>query len=402
MLSSSKPYNQSILTIIVFLPKVKYFIALLGYLWHNKTVKNITRAFHSGRAVFFLMVFICCILAGAVLKIASSVILPFTIAVLLAFVMYPMLKGLDKLHCPRFLSILLAVIIIITGLYIFGVVLFMSGRMIVAQYPKYESRFAEIYAWVARVFELPYDKDLSFWESLWVQPGIRTWIREFTFSFSNIFLRFLSNAVFVVLFLVFLLLEASFFKEKLETAFESRIDRISRMGNDIIHQITRYLAAKFLISLVNGIIFALAFYIVGLEFAIVWGIVQFVMNFIPTLGSIVSGAAMSIFALLQFWPNPGPVILVVAIILGVNMILGNILDPKIIGDHVGISPLLVLISLAIWGWLWGFAGMVMAVPITVIIKIVCKNIPIMEPISVLIGSRRSVQAKKAENEKTET
>jgi predicted PurR-regulated permease PerM len=384
------------------LPKVKYFIALLGYLWHNKTVKNITRAFHSGRAVFFLMVFICCILAGAVLKIASSVILPFTIAVLLAFVMYPMLKGLDKLHCPRFLSILLAVIIIITGLYIFGVVLFMSGRMIVAQYPKYESRFAEIYAWVARVFELPYDKDLSFWESLWVQPGIRTWIREFTFSFSNIFLRFLSNAVFVVLFLVFLLLEASFFKEKLETAFESRIDRISRMGNDIIHQITRYLAAKFLISLVNGIVFALAFYIVGLEFAIVWGIVQFVMNFIPTLGSIVSGAAMSIFALLQFWPNPGPVILVVAIILGVNMILGNILDPKIIGDHVGISPLLVLISLAIWGWLWGFAGMVMAVPITVIIKIVCKNIPIMEPISVLIGSRRSVQAKKAENEKTET
>jgi len=80
----------------------------------------------------------------------------------------------------------------------------------------------------------------------------------------------------------------------------------------------------------------------------------------------------------------------------------NVLDPKIIGDNVGISPLVILVSLSIWGYIWGFAGMLIAVPMTVIIKIICENIPIMEPVSILIGSRKSVRAKKTENEKTET
>ena len=333
-------------------------------------MKNILKPFHSGRAIFSLMIFICFILAVAMLKIASSVILPFTIAILLAFVMYPMVKGLDKLRFPRFLSILLVVIIIVTGLYILGMVFFTSGRMIVAQYPRFESRFTEIYKWAARIFELPYDEGLSLWANLWEQLGIRTWVRNFTFSFSSIFLQFVKNAGLVLVFVMFILVEASYFKEKLEIAFESRSSRINRMGHDLMAQVTRYLAAKFLISLANGIIFAVAFRLVGLEFAIVWGVFQFILNFIPTLGSVVAGFVISLFALIQFWPAPGPIILVIVIVLAVNLILGNILDPKIIGDNVGISPLMVLVSLLVWGWLWGFAGMVLAVPMTVIIKIV--------------------------------
>jgi predicted PurR-regulated permease PerM len=286
-----------------------------------------------------------------------------------------------------------------TGLYIFGMVLFSSARMIASQYPKYESRLTEIYVWAARLFELPYNKDLSFWENLWGQLGIRTWVRNFTFSFSNIFLRFISSAVLVVFFVVFILLEAGYFKEKLQTAFENRSERINRMGHDLMAQIARYLTAKFFISLANGLIFAVVLHLIGLEFAIVWGVIQFLLNFIPTLGSITAGAAISLFALIQFWPDPGPIIMVVLFILAVNMILGNMLDPKIIGDRVGISPLMVLVSLVIWGWLWGFAGMVLAVPMTVIIKIVCENIPIMEPVSTLMGTRKSVYIKKAENEK---
>jgi predicted PurR-regulated permease PerM len=125
------------------------------------------------------------------------------------------------------------------------------------------------------------------------------------------------------------------------------------------------------------------------------------MNFIPTLGSIAAGVGISLFAIIQFWPEPGPIIIVIIIILAVNLILCNIFDPKIVGDNVGISPLVVLVSLSIWGYIWGFAGMLLAVPMTVIIKIICENIPIMEPVSILIGSRKSVLAKKAENEKNE-
>jgi len=366
--------------------------------------------FHSGRHVFFLLVFISIVVAGAVLKIASTVILPITIAILLAFVMFPLVLGLDKIRCPRILSILLVVVIIVAGMYLFGMVLFTSGKMIVEQLPeKYGPRFQEVYRWIANLFDLPNDEDLSFWQNLWGQEAIRNFVRDFTISFSNSSMKFASSAVLIVLFVVFILLEASIFKDKLTAAFEDRLNRIDSMGNEIISKISRYLTAKFFISLANGIIFAVAFHFIGLEFAIVWGIIQFLLNFIPTLGSIAAGTGISLFALVQFWPEPGPVILIVAIILFVNM-LCNVLDPKIIGDNVGISPLVILVSLSIWGYIWGFAGMLISVPMTVIIKIICENIPIMEPVSILLGSRKSVrareaslqEAKKMENEKAET
>lgn len=346
-----------------------------------------------------MMIFLCTIIAIAVLKIAATVILPFTIALLLAFVMFPAIKMFDKLRIPRFFSILIIVIIIVAGMYIFGMVLFTSGRMIVAQLPNYEDRFIEIYNWVADLFDLPNDEDLNLWQNLWGQEGIRNFVRDFTISSSNTFLKFLSSAVLVVLFIVFILMEAGFIKRKLILAFENRIERIDRIGNDVIAQVTRYLTAKFLFSLANGVIYAVGFSLVRLDFAIVWGVIQFLMNFIPTLGSIAAGVGISLFALIQFWPDPGPIIIVIAIILGVNLILSNILDPKIIGDHVGLSPLIILVSLSIWGYVWGFAGMLLAVPMTVIIKIICENVPILEPVSILIGSRKSVLAKKTDSEK---
>jgi predicted PurR-regulated permease PerM len=363
-------------------------------------MKKIANTFHSGRAIFTLLLLICCILIGAVLKIASKAIIPLTMAVLLAFVMYPLIKFFEKRRIPRIISVLLIVIIIVTGFSIFGMVLSQTGSNILAKYYSYESRLTEIYVYVARIFELPFDESLTIWQNIWGQLGIRTWVRQFAFSFSNIFLGFLANAFLVVLFMVFILLEASFFKEKLDTAYKGNSERINRMGHDLMAQVTRYLTAKFFFSLANGVVFFIAFRLIGLDFAMGWSLIQFVLNFIPTLGSVVAGVGISLFALIQFWPNPAPIIFVIAVILAVNII-GAYLDPKIIGEHVGISPFVVLVSLGLWSWLWGFAGMVLAVPMTVIIKIVCENIPFLEPVSILLGSKKSVLAKKAEQEKTE-
>ena len=362
-------------------------------------MNKIYKTFHSGRHVFFLMIFICIIIGAAVLKIAASVILPFVVAVLLSLVMYPMIKGLDKIRCPRLISILLIIVIIVSGIFIFGVVLFTSGMMIVEQLPQYEGSIKVLYVWAADIFNLPNDDAQTIWQNLWDQGAIRTFVRDFTIFISNISFRLVSSAVLAVLFMVFILLEASYFKEKLTTAFENRVGNLNRIGNDLINQVTRYLTAKFLFSLANGIIYFIGFSFIGLEFAIVWGVLQFLLNFIPTLGSIAAGVVISLFALMQFWPEPGPVIAVVAVILSVNLVLSNILDPKLVGEHVGISPLVVLVSLSIWGYIWGFTGMLLAVPMTVIIKIVCENIPIMEPVSILLGSRKAVLAKKAEQEK---
>ena len=369
-------------------------------------MNKVFKTFHSGRAIFFLMVFICCIVGAVVLKLAASIILPFIIAILLALVMYPLIKLLDIIRCPRVISILLIVFIVVAGMFLFVIVLFESGRVIVDQVLQedniYAQRIQSVYDWMAETFNLPNDEEQSLWNSLMELPDVVNALQRMATSISIASFRFITSAVLMVIFLVFILVETNFLKLKITAAFENRIGNFDHMGKEIMRQVTRYLGAKFLFSLANGIIYAVGFARVGLEFAVVWGVVQFLLNFIPTLGSIAGGVIITSFALLQFWPDPTPVIIVLAIILGVNLILSNLLDPKIIGDHVGLSPLVILVSLSLWGYIWGFAGMVIAVPMTVIIKIVCEHIPILEPVSILIGSKRSVQKRKAESEKNET
>jgi len=334
-------------------------------------------------------------MVAAVLKITSAVVLPFTISLLMAIVISPLVKFLEKFHIPRIVSVLLVMIFLVGVLAFIGMVLFSSGRSIVALYPRYEARITEIYIYAARFFELPYDEHLSIFDNIWGQLGVRNRVRVMTLAFSNAFLKFISSAFMVVLFSVFLLFEAVFFREKLDRAFEGgRAEKIKKISADVMTQVTHYLSVKFVISVVNGVLVGIGLRLVGVEFAIVWGVIQFVVNFIPNIGSIAVGLAATAFALIQFWPNPAPIVATGLVMLVINIVLGSILDPKIMGDRLGLSPLVVLVSLLIWGWIWGFAGLIIAVPMMAIIKIVCENIPVLEPISILLGSRKAAMAKR--------
>jgi predicted PurR-regulated permease PerM len=358
-------------------------------------MKDRFKSFNTGRAIFFLVALIAFFLTAAVFKIAAAVFLPFTIALLFALVMTPLVTLMVKIHIPRIIAITLIVITVIAGLTLIGALLFGSGRAILRVYPRYESRLTEIYLWVGQFFDISYNDELSFIQNLWLQLGSQ--IRLFTFQFSNSFLNFVKDLVIVGIFMVFLLVEAVFFKEKLTVAFEGKwAGQIRKISTDIMTQVSRYLSIKFIISVVNGIIVGVLLHLVGVEFAEVWGLIQFILNFIPSLGSIAVGVLVSLFSLAQFWPEPVPIILTIVIMIGINMIIGFILEPKIMGDGLGLSPVVILISLVIWGWLWGFAGMVLAVPMMVIIKIICENFSVLEPISILLGSRRAVIAKKTE------
>ena len=352
--------------------------------------------FNSGRVIFFLVAIITVILFGAVLKTTASVLVPFTVSLLLALVMSPLVKFLAKFHIPRNVSVFLILILLVGGLAFMGMVLYSSSRVLLTLYPKYQARLTEIYIWLARFFELSYDEHLSFFDNLWGQMSVRAQVRLMTISVSNALLRFLSNAFLTALFMVFLLFEATFFREKLDLAFEgARADQIKRISSDVMKQVTRYLSIKFVISVINGILVGFSLKIIGLEFAAVWGVVQFVVNFIPNIGSIAVGLAATAFAVVQFWPDPTPIVAVGLVMLIINLILGSFIDPNIMGARLGLSPLVVLVSLLIWGWLWGFVGLILAVPMMAIIKIVCENIPVLEPISILLGSRKAAKAVKS-------
>ena len=349
--------------------------------------------FNSGRVNFFLLAVITTILFAAVLKITSAVVLPLTVSVFLALVTSPFVSFMGKLHIPKIISVLLILIFFLGTLFFVGMVLYSSGQTILTLYPKYEARLTEIYIQIARIFELPYDEHLSFIDNIWGQIGIRSRVRVMTISFSNAFLQFLSNAVMVAIFMIFLLLEASFFKEKLDKAFEGAgAERIKKMSAGIMTQVSRYLSIKFFISVANGVIMAVGLTVIGVEFAIVWGVIQFIGNFIPNVGSIAVGLAATGFTLVQFWPDPTPAVAAALVILGMNLVFSYFIEPKIMGDNLGLSPLVILLSLLIWGWIWGFTGLIIAVPMMVIVKIVCENIPMLEPIFILLSSRKAVMA----------
>lgn len=352
-----------------------------------------SRRFSSGKGTFFLLAIVTCILFAAVLKITSSIVLPFTIALLLAIVTSPMVKFLEKFRIPRIVSVFLILIFLVGGLFFTGMMLYSSGKTLLKLYPKYEARLTEIYVWVARFFELPYDEQLSFFENIWGQLGVRNRVRIMTLSLSNGFFGFLRDAFMVAIFLAFLLLEAVFFREKLDRAFKgTRAVQLKKIISGVMTQVTRYLSTKFIISLINGVLIGIGLKVIGLEFAVVWGFIQFVLNFIPNIGTIVVCLAATAFAVVQFWPDPSHIVAVALVMLIINTTLGSVLDPKIMGDRLGLSPLVLLVSLLLWGWLWGFAGLILAVPMTAVIKIVCENIPVLEPISVLLGSRRAAKA----------
>ena len=340
------------------------------------------------RPIFFLLLFIAIIISGAVLKATAPVVLPLTLAVLLSCVLDPLISALHKrFRVPWGLGIGIVITILFIGIYTIGSLLFASFKTIITVYPRYEERFMIIYQTEAHLFDLPSDAENSLFENLWGQLSVRSAIQMTALSLSNSLLTFFKNTLMVFLFAIFFLAEMQAFRIKIGYVLAEghHSNRFIRVLKDIILQVTRYLSVKFFISLLTGIFVLLGCLFIRLDFAIVWGFLAFVLNFIPNFGSIASGIMTTAFALVQFWPEPGPVIFTGCLMLGVNMVLGNVIEPRVQGSQLGLSPFVILASLSVWGWIWDFTGLILAVPMMVILKIICENISFLHPVSVLMG-----------------
>jgi predicted PurR-regulated permease PerM len=125
------------------------------------------------------------------------------------------------------------------------------------------------------------------------------------------------------------------------------------------------------------------------DFAITWGVLAFILNFIPTIGSIISSFPPILLALVQFHPAVGHAVAVALGLLAIQMVMGNFLSPKLMGDNLNLSPVVVLLFLLFWGWLWGVVGALLSVPLASIIKITCENVPQLHMISTFMGSGKS-------------
>ncbi len=243
-----------------------------------------------------------------------------------------------------------------------------------------------IYQLIADNLGIEIDNTKSLFQNLWTSLKVREYTQKLAVSLSSGVISFSKTLFLIALMTAFILLEMRLTKRKMHYAFKDNRAKITRISNQIINQTMRYISIKFFISLATGVLCGLTSLIIGLDFPIVWGFLAFIMNFIPIFGSIISVGLTTIFSLIQFYPNWGKTLFIFLFMLTVNMVLGNILEPRIEGKNLGISPVIILISLSLWGYIWGFTGMLLAVPLMVIIKIVCENIDYLKGLAIIIGN----------------
>ncbi len=340
------------------------------------------------RPIFLLLLVLTVIVLAAVLKVTGTFLVPVTIAMFVSLVFEPLIVMLNtKFKIPWIAGIFIVLTLVIVSVWIIASLLLTSIRTIIDLYPRYEERFTVIYKAIAGLFALPYNAESTLFQNLWGQLSIRQTLRNFAFSLSNSLIVFFKDLLLVLLFAVFFLLDLRYLRQKLDFEFgDGSQGKAAIIITDIIQQVTRYMSVKFFISLLTGVLIFLGTFAVGMGFPILWGFLAFILNFIPNFGSILSGVLTSVFALVQFWPKPAPVVFVAVLMCAVNFILGNIIEPRVQGRHLGLSPFIIIVSLSFWGWLWGFTGLILAVPMMVILKIICENVSILHPAAVLMGN----------------
>jgi len=322
---------------------------------------------------------------GAVLHITSHVVLPFITAVLASFVVIPAVDGIQRfLRLPRSIAIAVLVILILGFGFLVGIFFYSSVSTLYREMPAYMEKLQVVLKPWIRFFGLPPEA---------TEVPIPKLVGTYIVSLSSRFMDFIAGLILFILFLIFLLLERPYTKTKVLQAFQSRLTtRIFRIFNHTAVQITRFLSIKLLISFLTGMGALVFFVLYGVDFPILWAVLTFFFNFIPSLGSILITVITVGFVGLQYYPSLTEAAVVLIFMTVLQQIMGNLIEPKLLGDQLDLSPVVIIFSLLVWGWIWGIAGMFLAVPLTVALKITCENVPYLHPIAILLVSgKKSIE-----------
>jgi len=218
------------------------------------------------------------------------------------------------------------------------------------------------------------------------------------FDFTNILGSLLStlsgmigNSFMIILYALFILLEESNFATKLKVLFQDEKDfnEFTSINKKIETSIGSYFKLKTYVSLITGLSSYIALAWIGIDAPVFWAFLIFVLNFIPTIGSLVGTLFPAVFALIQFG-SLNPFLLVLGIVGLIQILVGNLLEPRIMGSTMNISPLVTILSLSLWGAIWGVVGMIISVPVTVIMIIVFSHFKKTRPIAVLLSEKGEI------------
>jgi len=328
----------------------------------------------------------CVILAVtlALLIIGKNLLIPLAIAILL-WVLLDAIRGTlmrwmpAAMPLPRGLATLLAILLVLTGNYAVVWILLAQAEAFTEVLPVYQSNLETLLlrgAALLGVDELPTTTSLM--NQLNFKPLI-SWVSDSVGAL-------LSNVALIAIYVGFLLAEEDIIPDKLQRlqTDPAKSAHLQKVATDIMMAVRRYVGMKTGISLITGVVSYGVLLWVGVDFAALWGLLIFLLNFIPNIGSVLGVVFPALLTLVQF-DTLTPFVIVVAGLGGVQFIIGNIIEPAYMGKSLNMSSFMILLSLAFWGSVWGLAGMFLSVPLMVVTGIVCANVEGLRWISVLLS-----------------
>jgi AI-2 transport protein TqsA len=344
----------------------------------------------TGSALRALVIAASLIVVIAGLEAAADVLLPLLFSSFLAILAAPVVLALRRLRIPGPLAILFVVLLVAGALVAFTAIVAETVRTFSAELPRYEAPLQDLVRLALDQLRLlglqaPEIQDLG----SYLEPSS---ILEVVGQTVNAVVGVVSRLLIVTVTLTFILLEATDVTDKIKVAFGADVAEsgMAKVLTDASHKVQRYLAIKTIVSLATGLLAWLLVGSIGVDFPLLWALLAFLMNYIPSIGSIVAAIPPVLLAMVQL--GPGWAAAVAVGYLVINVTLGNFIEPRLLGRSLGISPLIVILSLLFWGWVWGPVGMLFSVPMTVIAKLVLESYEDTRWMAVMLGNARDLDA----------
>jgi AI-2 transport protein TqsA len=345
----------------------------------NKELKEILKL---AKIVLWLTLIIGTVL---ILKFFSNILKPLVIAVLIWYIVrvisnYIAMIKIGQFQLPDWLAKLLSLIVIVGAIYASVNIITVNISQIIQRIEQYNERQDNLLAQLADFFGI---EDME--NDIKNLPGSKE-LRPFLTSLANSLTEGIGYTIIIIIYLIFLLIEEFIFKKKIHKIYKDtkHFEAMKIVMDQMNNSIKRYFTVKTFASLLTAVLAYLVLRILDVDFPLLWAFIIYIFNFIPYVGSFAATILPSIFAALQF-NSLSYFIWTFLLVQACQTLVANFIEPRIIGKSLNLSPLVVFITLTIWGSIWGVLGMIIAVPITSILVIIMAQFPNTRYVAVLLS-----------------
>ncbi|ADZ69703.1 AI-2E family transporter [Polymorphum gilvum] len=324
-------------------------------------------------------------LVGWLLAVGRSLLLPFVTALIVWYLINALARAIrlvpiGPFQVPNALALLLALIAIFTAAtFVFDLVAANLAQL-ARDAPTYQARLEAVFATLSTRLSLQDPIELRDF-----LPD--AFVTRFVAAGATFVTTMAGSASLVFIYVVFLLIEQSTFDRKYRALFTSpeRAQAAFALREEINRRVLHYIGIKTAVSISTGLLTTLLLTAIGLPYAALFGFIAFLLNYIPTIGSLIAVLFPSVLALV-YYDEFGPFIAITLGLGAIQFAIGNLIEPRLMGSSLNLSGIVIMLSLALWGAIWGITGMVLCVPITVVIVIVCAQFPASRPIAILLSA----------------